>query len=254
MAGHSKWANIKHRKGKNDAARGKLFTKLIREITVAAREGGGDETANPRLRTAILSAKSENMPAANIDRAVKKGTGELPGESYESAVYEGYGPGGVALFVETLTDNKNRTVSEVRHLLNKHNGSMADSGSVAWIFDQKGLVVVPKAETDEDTFEDTLMMVALEAGAEDIVEDETTFEIYTPLQEFDQVRKALEAKNIVFERAELTRVPQNTVPVEGSVARQILKLLEMLEDQDDVQQVYANFEIDDQELAALATE
>lgn len=247
MAGHSKWANIKHRKGRADAARGKLFTRLIREITVAAREGGGDEANNPRLRAAILNAKSENMPAANIERAVKKGTGDLPGESYESAVYEGYGPGGVAIFIEVLTDNKNRAVSQVRHLLNKYNASMAESGSVAWVFDQKGLVVVSRDSVDEDT----LMTAALEAGAEDIVEDDAVYEIYTPAQGFDAAQKALAAQQIPVERAELTRVPQNTVPIEGTTAAQVIRLLEMLESQDDVQRVYANFEMDDEQLAAL---
>ncbi len=247
MAGHSKWANIKHRKGRADAARGKLFTRLIREITVTAREGGGDEANNPRLRAAILNAKSENMPAANIERAVKKGTGDLPGESYESAVYEGYGPGGVAIFIEVLTDNKNRAVSQVRHLLNKYNASMAESGSVAWVFDQKGLVVVSRDSVDEDT----LMTAALEAGAEDIVEDDAVYEIYTPAQGFDAAQKALAAQQIPVERAELTRVPQNTVPIEGTTAAQVIRLLEMLESQDDVQRVYANFEMDDEQLAAL---
>jgi YebC/PmpR family DNA-binding regulatory protein len=250
MAGHSKWANIKHKKGRADAARGKLFTKLIREITVSARDGGGDEASNPRLRAAVLTAKSENMPATNIERAIKKGLGELPGESYEGAIYEGYGPGGVALFIEVLTDNKNRTVSEVRHLLNKYNGSMAENGAVAWVFDQKGFIVVPKEGVDEES----LMMAALDAGAEDIIEEETGYEIYTPMQEFDQVRKALENESITFERAELTRVPQNTVPVDGQSARQLLKLMEMLEDQDDVQRLYTNFEMDDDVMAeALAT-
>ena len=250
MSGHSKWANIKHKKGRADAARGKLFTKLIREITVAAREGGGDEANNSRLRAAVLSAKSENMPAINIERAIKKGIGDLPGESYEGAVYEGYGPGGVALFVETLTDNKNRTVSEVRHLFNKHNGSMAESGAVAWIFDQKGLFSVSKTAADEES----LMTAVLEAGAEDIVEEEDAFYVYSPMQDFDSVRKALESEGIPYERAELSRVPQNTVPVEGKTARQILALLEVLEDHDDVQRVFANFEMDDDELAALAAE
>ena len=250
MAGHSKWANIKHKKGRADAARGKLFTKLIREITVSAREGGGDEASNPRLRAAVLSAKSENMPAVNIDRAIKKGIGELPGESYEGAVYEGYGPGGVALFIEVLTDNKNRTVSEVRHLLNKYNGSMAESGAVAWVFDQKGVIVVQKEGVDEES----LMPAALDAGAEDIIEEDSCYEVYTPMQEFDLVRKALESESITLERAELTRVPQNTVPVEGQSARQLLKLMEMLEDQDDVQRLYANFEMDDEVMAeALAS-
>ncbi|MBR85314.1 MAG: YebC/PmpR family DNA-binding transcriptional regulator [Rhodospirillaceae bacterium] len=247
MAGHSKWANIKHRKGRQDAKRAKIFTKLIREITVAAREGGGDENSNPRLRAAVQGAKSENMPANTIERAIQKGTGELEGESYESAIYEGYGPGGVALFVETLTDNRNRTVSEVRHLFGKYNGSMAETGSVDWIFDQKGLVVVEKSESDEET----LMMVALEAGADDLVEGDEEFEIYTPLQEFDVVRKALEENEITFTRASLTRIPQNSVPIEGKTAEQLIRLLEALEDQDDVQNVYANFEMDDSELAEL---
>ncbi len=249
MAGHSKWANIKHKKGRADAARGKLFTRLIREITVAAREGGGDEANNPRLRAAILNAKSENMPAANIERAVKKGTGDLPGESYESAVYEGYGPGGVAIFIEVLTDNRNRAVSQVRHLLNKYNASMAESGSVAWVFDQKGLVVVSRDSVDEDT----LMMAALEAGAEDIVEEDAVYEVYTPSQGFDAVQKALAARQIPIERAELTRVPQNTVPVEGTTAAQVIRLLETLESHDDVQRVYANFEMDEEQLAALTS-
>ncbi|MDP6039771.1 MAG: YebC/PmpR family DNA-binding transcriptional regulator [Candidatus Latescibacteria bacterium] len=247
MAGHSKWANIKHRKGRQDAARGKAFTKLIREITVAAREGGGDESNNHRLRAAVLSAKSENMPMANIERAVKKGTGELEGESYEGAIYEGYGPGGVAMFVETLTDNRNRTVSEVRHLFSKYNGSMAESGAVAWVFEQKGLVIVPKDGVEEDD----LMLVTLDAGAEDISEEESTFEIYASLPDLEAVRKAIEDAGIEIERAELTRIPQNTVPVEGKTAQQLLTLMEMLEDNDDVQRVYANFEIDDEELAAL---
>ena len=247
MSGHSKWANIKHRKGRQDAARGKLFTKLIREITVATRDGGGDEEANPRLRAAVLNAKSVNMPAANIERAIKKGTGELEGESYESAIYEGYGPGGVALFVETLTDNRNRTVSEVRHLFTKHNGNMAESGAVGWIFDQKGVISVPKDVTDEET----LMKIALEAGAEDLVEGEDEFEVLTPLQSFDLVRKALDENKVAYTRASLTRIPQNSVPVEGKVAAQLIRLLEDLEDQDDVQNVYANFEIDENELAEL---
>lgn len=247
MAGHSKWANIKHRKGRQDAARGKAFTKLIREITVAAREGGGDESNNSRLRSAVLSAKAENMPMANIERAIKKGTGEVEGESYEGAIYEGYGPGGVAMFVETLTDNRNRTVSEVRHLFSKYNGSMAESGAVAWVFEQKGLIVVPKEGVEEDD----LMLVALDAGAEDIVEEESAFEVYALLPELEGVRKAIEDAGIEIERAELTRIPQNTVPVEGKIAQQLLTLMEMLEDNDDVQRVYANFEIDDEELAVL---
>jgi YebC/PmpR family DNA-binding regulatory protein len=245
MSGHSKWANIKHRKGKQDAARGKAFTKLIREITVAAREGGGDEASNARLRSAVLAGKAVNLPAANIERAIKKGIGELDGESYEAAIYEGYGPGGVAMFVEVLTDNKNRTVSEVRHLFNKYNGSMAASGAVAWVFEQKGLIVVPKEGVEEED----LMMVALEMGAEDIVEEENTFEIFTPVADTDVVRKAVEEAGITIERSELTRIPQNSVEVEGKTAQQLLVLMEMLDDNDDVQRVYANFDISDEELA-----
>ncbi len=247
MAGHSKWANIKHRKGRQDALRSKVFTKLIREITVAAREGGSDEDSNSRLRTAVLSAKSENMPSATIERAVKKGSGELGDESYDSAVYEGYGPGGVALFIETLTDNRNRTVSEVRHLFSRHNGNLAESGAVGWIFDQKGAITVSREVTDEET----LMTVALEAGADDLVEGDEEFEVYTPLQAFNLVRKALEENEIAYTRATLTRIPQNSVQVEGKVAEQLIRLLEALEDQDDVQNVYANFEMDDAQLAEL---
>ena len=250
MAGHSKWANIKHRKGRQDARRSKVFTKLIREIRVAAREGGGDETSNPRLRSAVQAAKSENMPATTIDRAIQKGTGDLEGESYEGAIYEGYGPGGVALFLEVLTDNKNRTVSEVRHLFNKHNGSMAETGSVGWIFDQMGSVVVTKSETDEET----LMTVAVEAGADDLVEGDDVFEVLTPLQAFDGVRKAVEEANIPIQRASLTRIPQNTVAVEGTTAKQLITLLEALDDNDDIQNVYANFEVDDEEMAALVSD
>ena len=246
MAGHSKWANIKHRKSRQDAARGKVFSKLIREITVAAREGG-EEANNPRLRAAVLNAKAENMPAVNIERAIKKGTGDLEGASYESAIYEGYGPGGVAVFVEALTDNRNRTVSEVRHLFSKYNGGMAESGAVAWVFDQQGLISVPKAGVEEDD----LMLVALDAGAEDIAEEDGRYEIYAALSDFERVRKAVEDADIDIERAELTRVAQNTVPIAGKTAQQLLTLMEMLEDNDDVQRVYANFEIDDAELTAL---
>jgi len=249
MSGHSKWSTIKHKKGRKDARRGKVFTKLIREITVAAREGGGDESSNPRLRLAVLNAKAENMPATNIDRAVKKGTGDLPGESYEGAIYEGYGPGGVAIFIETLTDNKNRTVSEVRHLFTKYNGNMAESGSVAWLFEQKGLVVVPKPDVDEEQ----LMGIVLDAGAEDLVEEEAGYEVYVPTGAFEDVRRALEAHEIPLERSELTRVPQNTVAVEGKAAKQLLTLLEALEDHDDVQRLFANFEMDDREMEALAS-
>jgi YebC/PmpR family DNA-binding regulatory protein len=247
MSGHSKWATIKRKKGKNDAARGKLFTKLIREITVAAREGGGDETGNPRLRTAVLAAKAENMPAANIERAVKKGTGELPGESYESVIYEGYGAGGVAIMIEALSDNKNRTVAEIRHLFAKYNGNLGENGSVSWMFSQKGYIAVDKASVSEDD----LMMVALEAGAEDIADEEDVWEVTTALQDFERVKKALDEAGIQYHHAELVRKPQTTLKVEGKTAEQVLNLMNALEDHDDVQKVFSNFDIDTKELAAL---
>ena len=246
MSGHSKWATIKRKKGKNDAARGKLFTKLIREITVAAREGGGDENSNPRLRTAVLAAKAENMPAANMERAIKKGTGELPGESYESVIYEGYGAGGVAIMIEALSDNKNRTVAEMRHLFSKHNGNLAENGSVSWIFSQKGYVAVDKRVPEDD-----LMMVALEAGAEDISDEEDVWEITTALPDFDRVKKALEEAGIAYTQAELIRKPQNMMKVEGKTAEQVLNLMDAFEDHDDVQKIFSNFDMDAKELAAM---
>jgi len=246
MSGHSKWATIKRKKGKNDAARGKLFTKLIREITVAAREGGGEEGSNPRLRTAVLAAKAENMPAANIERAVKKGTGELPGESYESVVYEGYGAGGAAIMIEALSDNKNRTVAEMRHLFSKYNGNLAENGAVSWMFSQKGYIAVARSVPEDD-----LMLVALEAGAEDISDEEDVWEITTALQDFERVKKALEEAGIQSTQAELIRKPQNTVKVEGKTAEQVLNLMSALEDHDDVQRVFSNFDIEAGELAAL---
>ncbi len=246
MSGHSKWATIKRKKGKNDAARGKLFTKLIREITVAAREGGGEEGSNPRLRTAVLAAKAENMPAANIERAIKKGTGELPGESYESIIYEGYGAGGAAIMIEALSDNKNRTVAEMRHLFSKYNGNLAENGSVSWMFSQKGYITVDKSVSEDD-----LMMIALEAGAEDISDEEDVWEIITALPDFERVKKAIEEGGIRYNQAELVRKPQNTLKVEGKTAEQVLNLMNALEDHDDVQKVFSNFDIEAKELAAL---
>ena len=246
MSGHSKWATIKRKKGKTDAARGKLFTKLIREITVAAREGGGDEGSNPRLRTAILAAKAENMPAANMERAIKKGTGELPGESYESIIYEGYGAGGAAIMIEALSDNKNRTVAEMRHLFSKYNGNLAENGSVSWMFSQKGYITVDKSVPEDD-----LMLVVLEAGAEDISGEEDVWEIITALPDFERVKKALEEGGIRYNQAELVRKPQNTLKVEGKIAEQVLNLMNALEDHDDVQKVFSNFDIEAKELAAL---
>lgn len=241
MSGHSKWSTIKRKKGKADAQRGKIFTKHIREITVAAREGGGDPELNPRLRTAIAAAKSDNMPADNIKRAIQKGTGELEGAKYESTNYEGYGPGGVAVLVEVLTDNKNRTVADVRHVFSKHNGSLGEVGCVGWMFNRKGYIVVDKDKIGEDE----LMEKALEAGAEDVQSSDDVYEIYTEFTELENVRSALEAAGIEMTSAEPTMIPQNTIKLEGKHAEQMLKLYEGLEDLDDVANVYANFDIDE---------
>lgn len=239
MSGHSKWSTIKRKKAKADAAKGKVFTRLIKEITIAAREGGGDETANPRLRTAITAAKASNMPAANIDRAIKKGTGELPGVSYEEGVLEGYGPGGAALYIETLTDNRKRTIAEVRHILTKYGGNLAEVGAVAWVFEKKGLVTVPKAGPGEEE----LLMLAIEAGAEDLKTEDDAFEIITAPEDLEKVRKALEARKLEIESANLTMYPKSTVKIEGKDAEQFLSLMEALEEHDDVENVYSNFDI-----------
>lgn len=240
MSGHSKWSSIKHKKARADDKRGKIFSKLIKEITTAAKMGGGDENTNPRLRQAVISSKSLNMPSQNIDRAIKKGTGELPGVSYEEAYYEGYGPGGVAILIECLTDNKNRSVGEVRHTLTKHNGSMGEVGSVAWMFESKGQIIVEEFSGEEDD----LMEIALEAGAEDFVNDDGVYEILTSLEDFEAVRKALENAEINITNAEIAKLPKNTVSVEDNNVKSILGLMEALEDLDDVQNVYANFDID----------
>lgn len=247
MSGHSKWATIKRKKAKTDAQRGKVFTKLIKEITVAARTGGGDEAANPALRTAILNAKAANMPAANIDRAVKKGTGELPGVSYEEAIYEGYGPGGTALLIEALTDNRNRTVSEIRHILSRHNGSLGESGCVSWIFQKKGIITIGASQVAEDE----LMELALDAGADDMKMEDDIYEIVTDPTHFNNVRQAIEGKKIKIDSAELTMRSQNTIKVEGKEAEQLLKLMDALEDHDDVNNVYSNFDIDMEELQRI---
>ena len=247
MSGHSKWSTIKHKKAAQDAKRGRLFTRLIREITIAARMGGGNPDHNPRLRSAIAEAKANNMPAANIERAIKKGTGELEGTTYEEITYEGYGPGGVAMMVEAITDNKNRTTSEIRKIFSKANGNLGEKGSVAWIFEAKGFIVVGKDSADEEK----LMDIAIDAGAEDIQEVEDTFEITTGPSELHAVREALEQAGIKVMSAKLDKIPQNTVPVSGKEAEAVLKLAEALEDHDDVQNVYANFDIDEQTLAAL---
>ena len=247
MSGHSKWASIKHKKAGIDAKRGKAFTKVIKEITVAARLGGGDPDGNPRLRAAISNAKSVNMPQDNVTRAIKKGTGELPGVSYEELTYEGYGPGGVALMISIMTDNKNRTVAEIRHILTKHNGNLGETGCVAWMFDKKGLILVETKEVSEDK----LMELALEAGADDIQTVGDSFEIITVPEDMESVRDAISADNIAISMAEVSMVPQNTVQLEGKHATQMLKLMDILEDHDDVQNVYANFDISDDVLDSI---
>jgi YebC/PmpR family DNA-binding regulatory protein len=236
MAGHNKWSSIKHRKGAQDKKRGKIFTKIIKEITVAARMGGGDVDANPRLRSAILAAKAENMPKDNIERAVKKGTGELEGASYDEIVYEGYGPGGAAIMVESLTDNKNRTVADVRHIFTKAGGNLGETGCVGYMFDKKGYVMVEKSAVDEEV----LMETALDAGADDIREDDDNFEVITEPAEFEAVRSAIETAEIPVVVAEVTMLPQTTSSLAGKEAEQMLRLLENLEDSDDVQKVYTN--------------
>jgi YebC/PmpR family DNA-binding regulatory protein len=241
MAGHSKWANIKHRKGAQDAKRGKIFTKLIKEIITAARIGGGDIDANPRLRSAVMAAKGENMPKDNWERAIKKGTGELEGVNYEEATYEGYGPGGAAIFVDALTDNKNRAVSEIRHAMTKHGGNMGENGCVAYMFDKKGYLVVEQSAAEEDA----LMEVALEAGAEDVREDGSNFEIITAPEEYETVKEAIDAASITTIAAEITMLPQTMTALDGKDALKMIKLIDALEDCDDVQKVYTNADIPD---------
>lgn len=241
MSGHSKWASIKHKKAATDARRGKTFTKAIKMITVAARNGGGDINTNPALRLAVQKAKEANMPADNIERAIKKGTGELPGVTYEQVSYEGYGPGGIALFVEGLTDNKNRLTAEVRNIFSKCGGNLAGSGSVNWLFEKKGFFVINKSEASEEE----LMSVILDAGAEDLSSEGDAYEVKSQPQDYEKVRKALEDNKIKTESAELTMIPKNTIKVTGDQAKQVLRLVEQLEDNDDVQNVYANFDIPD---------
>lgn len=241
MSGHSKWASIKHKKAATDAKRGAMFTKLIRELTAAARQGGGNSDTNNRLRTAIGRAKASNMPTTNIDNAIKKGTGELPGIVYEEISYEGYGPKGVAIMIETLTDNKNRTTAEIRNLFSKKNGNLGGAGSVAWMFQKKGFIVVDKKDSEEDK----LMNIVLDAGAEDMKAEDETYEITTSVADFEKVKKAIEEKNIKIQSAEITMIPSSTIQVAGADAKANLELMESLEDQEDVQHVYANFDIPD---------
>jgi len=248
MSGHSKWHSIKHKKAKVDAARGRIFTKLIREITVAARVGGGDPNGNPRLRTAVLAARAVNMPADNIDRAIKKGTGELEGVRFEEITYEGYGPGGVAVMVEVVTDNKNRTVGEIRKLFSKNAGNLGESGCVAFTFHKKGYIQVEASAVDEDK----LMTIALDAGAEDMQREESLFAITTTSKDFEKVRDAITKSGIKPLSSEVTMVPTTNVKLEGKQAEQMIRLMEELEEHDDVQHVYANFDIPEEILAAVS--
>jgi len=247
MSGHSKWSSIKHKKGAADAKRGKIFTKIIKEITVATRIGGGDPDGNPRLRTAIMGAKSKNMPVDNITRAIKKGTGELEGIQYEEHTYEGYGPGGAAIFLEAMTDNKNRTVSEIRAALGKAGGNLGENGCVGWMFEKKGLITV-KAEAKS---EDELMELAIDAGADDLQTVDEQYEITTAVESFEAVRKALEDAGVAMELAEITRIPQNTVSIDEKKGKALLKLMDILDDHDDIQKAYSNFDISDEVMAAI---
>lgn len=250
MSGHSKWSTIKRKKGALDAKRGRIFSKLAKEITVAARLGGGDPKGNPRLRTVLLEARSNNMPQDNVERAIKKGTGELPGVTYEEITYEGYAPGGVAILIDVMTDNKNRAVSDIRHLLSKNGGSMAETGAVRWNFEQKGIITVSKdALPEEEIFEK-----AIEAGADDVDTSGADYQITTNPQDLHAVSEALGEMGVKVESAELTMEPKTTVKVEGKAVEQVLKLMEALEDNDDVQNVYANFDISEEEMAAALGE
>jgi YebC/PmpR family DNA-binding regulatory protein len=246
MSGHSKWHSIKHKKGATDAKRGKLFTKFIKEITVAARTGGGDPDSNARLRKAILDAKAGNMPNDTIDRAVRRGTGAEEGVSYEEITYEGYGPGGVALLIEAVTDNRNRTVAEIRHMFSKNGGNLGEAGSVGWLFEKKGYIVVEKAAQPEEELFD----IAIEAGADDLRDDQDNFEIITSPESFEKVQEAIRSAGIEPQVAEVSMVPQTYIQLAGNDARQMLKLMEAIEDHDDVQKVYANFDIDEADMAA----
>ena len=250
MSGHSKWASIKHKKAATDAKRGKLFSRIAKEIIVAAKMGGGDANMNPRLRTAIGTAKAARMPNDNIDRAIKRGTGEIEGAAYEELTYEAYGPGGVAMLIEALTDNKNRTAADVRTTIARKNGNLASGGSCAWIFDKVGMIRITKGAADEDT----AFTIATEAGADDFKALDDAYEIITPLESFYDVKGAFEEKEIELEFAEVTYVPKNTIKVEGKEAGQVLSLVEALEDLEDIQNVYANFDISDEDLEKFSSE
>jgi YebC/PmpR family DNA-binding regulatory protein len=249
MSGHSKWANIKHRKAAVDAKRGKVFTKIIRELTVAAKHGGGEPESNPRLRTAISAAKNQNMPNDTIDRAIKRGTGEMGGEEYHEISYEGYGPGGSAVLVKTLTDNKNRTVSDIRRIFTKHGGSLGESGCVSWMFHMKGRIAFEKSKIDEDK----VFELALDAGADDVVTEESELVVITPPEAFEAVKSAIHEAGLNFDTAEITMIPQNSVKIEGREAESMIRLMEALEDIDDVQNVYSNFDVSEDLMLSLAS-
>jgi YebC/PmpR family DNA-binding regulatory protein len=246
MSGHSKWASIKHKKGAADAKRGRVFTRLIKELTVAARAGGGDPDMNPRLRTIIADAKAQNMPADNIKRAIRRGTGEEPGVSYEEVQYEAYGPGGAALIIDMLTDNKNRSVGEIRHVLTKHNGNLAETNAVAWMFTKLGYIVIAKAKAQEET----LMAAVLDAGADDLRDDDDNWEVLSPPDAFQAVLDAVKGLGIEPDAAEVSMIPQNYVKLEGKPAQQMIKLMEALDEHDDVQHVWSNFNIEEKEIEA----
>jgi len=245
MSGHSKWHSIKHKKAAVDAKRGRLFTRVIKELTVAARLGGGDPDGNPRLRTVLLAAKAANMPKDNIEKAIKKGTGELPGVSYEEVTYEGYGPGGVAVYVQALTDNRNRTLPEIRHLFSKYGGNLGENNCVGWMFEKKGYIVVPKGHGSEEV----LLEIVLEAGGDDVRDDGENWEVLTPPDSLEVVREALNGRGLPVSTAEVSMVPKNTIKLEGKKVQQLMTMMEVLEDHDDVQNVWANFDIDDAEIS-----
>ncbi len=249
MSGHSKWHSIKYKKAAQDAKRGKMFTKIIREISVAARIGGAEPEANPRLRKAVADAKAINMPADNIKKAIMKGTGQLEGVNYEEVVYEGYGPGGVAIYVEVMSDNKNRTVSELRHIFSRNGGNIGESGCVAWMFNRKGYIVVERSKASEDD----LLEIVTEAGAEDLREDGSNYEIFTPPEDYEKVVESLKNNSIEIAASNLGYIPQNYIKLEGKQAHQLLRLMEELEDHDDVQNVWANFDIDEEEIAKYSS-
>ncbi len=244
MSGHSKWSSIKHKKAKEDAKKGKVFTRIIKEITIATRLGGKDPMSNPRLRLAIDKAKSNNMPSDNIERAIKKGAGELPGVTYEEFTYEAYGPGGAAILIEVVTDNKNRTVSELRHLLSKYGGNLAETGSVSWMFEKKGFITIPRSAVDEDA----LLEIVLEAGGEDMKAEGDVYEIITEPEQFQEFLDKLKSKNLSLESSEISMMPTSQIPLEGKKAQQLLNLIDKIEDHDDVQNIHSNFDIDENEL------